>query len=41
MANNLWNETFGIGIEEFQISNIEDHAVPIFNVRFMSYFEVF
>ena len=32
MANNLWNETFGIGIEEFQISNIEDHAVPIFNV---------
>ena len=37
MANNLWNETFGFGIEEIQISNIEDHAVPIFNVWFMSY----
>ena len=36
MANNLglWNETFGFGREEFQISNIEDHAVPIFKLQY-------
>ena len=36
MANKLglWNETFGLGSEEFQISNIEDHAVPIFKLKY-------
>jgi hypothetical protein len=35
MANNLglWNETLGFGSEEFQISIIEDHAVPIFKLQ--------
>ena len=36
MANNfgLWNETFGFESEEFQISNIEDHAVPFFKLQY-------
>ena len=36
MANifGLGNETIGLGSEEFQIYNIEDHAVPIFKLQY-------
>ena len=36
MVNNfgLWNETFGFGSEEFQISDTEDHGVPIFKLQY-------
>ena len=33
----LGNETIGLGSEEFQIYNIEDHAVPIFKLQYWQF----
>ena len=30
----LWNETLGLESEEFQISDIKDHSVPIFKLQY-------
>ena len=36
MVNNfgLWNETLGLESEEFQISDIKDHSIPIFKLQY-------
>ena len=33
----LGNETIGLGSEEFQIYNIEDHASPIFKLQYWQF----
>ena len=33
----LGNETIGLGSEEFQIYNIEDHAVPILKLQYWQF----
>ena len=30
----LWNETLGLESEEFQISDIKDHSLPIFKLQY-------
>ena len=40
MVNNfgLWNETLGLESEEFQISDIKDHSIPIFKLQYWQLF---